>query len=99
MSAAQGSLPKPEGNVHPLDERRRYGRAFLPWVRRRARRLQAVFHLDRAWAVLEATNDYAHFTGSRLAHQAAKRHRDRLFDRLDAQLSHAAARAVDGGAR
>ena len=70
-------------NVHPLDERRRYARAFMPWVCRRARRLQTVFGIDRAWAVVEATKDYADFTGSRQAHRAAKRHADRLFERLD----------------
>lgn len=81
-------------NMHPLDARRRYARDFAPWVRRRARRLQQVFKLDRAWAVVEATNDYANFTGSRLARAAAKRHVDRLFERLDERYGP----AVDGEA-
>ena len=68
-------------NVHPLDARR-YSRPLLPWVRRRARRLQVVFGLDRSWAVAEAAAHYADFTGNRGAKRAAKARADRLFDRL-----------------
>ena len=68
-------------NVHPL-ETRRYSRPLLPWVRRRARRLQAVFGLDRCWAVAEAAAHFADFTGNPAARRAAKRRHDALMDRL-----------------
>lgn len=67
--------------VHPLDARR-YARPLLPWVRRRARRLQTVFGLDRSWAVAEAAADYAAFTGSEAARRVAQRRSNELLDRL-----------------
>jgi hypothetical protein len=37
---------------------------MLPWVRRRARRLQQAFGIDRRAAVAEALSDYVAFTGA-----------------------------------
>ena len=46
-------------------DRPSYARPLLVWVRRRARRLQRAFGIDRHLAVIEAGEDYAAFTGSR----------------------------------
>lgn len=39
-----------------------YSRPMLPWVRRRARRLQEAFGIDRHQAVAEAARHYVAFT-------------------------------------
>lgn len=77
--------------LHPLDARR-YARPLLPWVRRRARRLQAVFGLGRSWAVAEAAAHYADFTGSQAVRRAAKRRADGLLDGLCSQQPQGGAR-------
>lgn len=47
-----------------------YHRPELSWVKRRARRLQRFFKVDRAIAVAEALDDYYLFT---------RMHRDRML--------------------
>lgn len=46
-----------------MSRRQNYARPLLRWVRRRARKLQQAFGIDRREAVNEAALDYASFTG------------------------------------
>lgn len=56
-----------------MPRRPSYSRALLPWVRRRARRLQRAFGLDRRQAVHEAAEHYTAFTGRPVSGCAAPR--------------------------